>query len=136
MKNHHSNGRRKGLQLISPPQAIKNAEALLVAEDAMQIKRSVLLALSLFSIAPGGVSAQATSEVRAIVNRAIRASGGESRLTRLKAATWTLNGKYFENKPPSEFTGEWSRESPDRVRAILRGQINNRRFEFVTVLNG
>lgn len=99
----------------------------------MQCRPFLLAALAL---APGwAAQAQPSTEIRAIVNRAIRATGGEARLSQLKAGRWTVGGKYYETPTPTEFVGEWARESPDRMRAIIRGQTNNSKFEIITVFN-
>jgi hypothetical protein len=99
----------------------------------MQCRPFLLAALVL---APGLTArAEPRTEIRAILNRAIRATGGEARLSQLKAGKWTVRGKYYETQIPTEFVGEWARESPDRLRAVLRGQSNDSKFEMITVFN-
>lgn len=80
-------------------------------------------------------SAQEKADVAAVVSRAIAATGGASRLKRLKAATWTVKGKYYEAGTPIVFTQEWARELPDRARITTRGRTNDRQFEIVSVFN-
>jgi outer membrane lipoprotein-sorting protein len=104
-------------------------------EAEMRTRAAILLALCMLSGVPHKIAAQTPADVRAVVNRAIRASGGENRLSHFKAATWTVTGKFYETKPPTEFTSEWAHEVPDRVRAVLHARINGERFDVVTVFN-
>jgi putative sterol carrier protein len=84
---------------------------------------------------PGG-HAREPSGARALVDRAIRAAGGEARLERFKAATWKARGARHEMNRTVTFTGEFAAQMPDRTRAAVEGEANGQTFKIVFVLKG
>lgn len=101
----------------------------------MQRKTGLLLTLWLLVAWADVGRADEKADVAAIISRAIGATGGANRLKRLRAATWTVKGKYYEPGTPVEFTQEWARELPDRARITTRGRTNDRQFEIISVFN-
>jgi len=80
-----------------------------------------------------GTSARsAEQDAKAVLDKAIKAVGGEERLSKVKAFTWKgkTSIKFGENE--NEFDGRMTIELPDRSR----NEFSNEQFQGVIVLNG
>ena len=66
---------------------------------------------------------------RAVVNKAIKAAGGEKALTKHQAATWTEKGTYYGMGDGLPFTGKYAMQLPDKFRMEVEGV-------FTLVING
>ncbi|MBV9124217.1 MAG: hypothetical protein JO112_12740 [Planctomycetes bacterium] len=94
-----------------------------------------LAAWLLLVVLPGGHAGE-PSGARALVDRAIRATGGEAKLERFRAATWKARGARHEMNRTVTFTGEFAAQMPDRTRAAVEGEANGQAFKMVFVLKG
>lgn len=73
------------------------------------------------------------ADARAIIDKALKAIGGEEKATKLKAAVWTAKGKV----QGIEFRGTWSVELPHRSRVVvqlLAGGMSE--IGYVGIMNG
>jgi outer membrane lipoprotein-sorting protein len=61
------------------------------------------------------------SEARAIVDKAIKATGGEEVLSKVKAMTWNEKGTYHGMGEPQKYTAKYALEWPDRFRMEIEG---------------
>jgi hypothetical protein len=74
---------------------------------------------------------------RQVIERAIRATGGEEKLTKYQAAT--AKGKSTIYSPKGEeqtLTGEWAWQGKDRFRSVLKGMVKGQPTEVIEVING
>jgi hypothetical protein len=92
----------------------------------------VLLAVA----ACGAARADERSDAVAVLDKAIKAVGGEERLAKVKAATWKGKGKYFAVGGGVDVAGEWAIQGADRFRADLHMELNEAKVRQVRVLNG
>ena len=74
--------------------------------------------------------------VRAILDKAIQALGGETNLSKFKAATWKGKGKFNVAGQDLEFTGEWFVQPPDQMKTLITNEFNGMVFKQVRVVNG
>jgi hypothetical protein len=64
----------------------------------------------------GSVRADDQAEARVILDRAVRALGGQANLAKFQGATWTARGTVFGFDQEIAFTGGLSLRGPDRFR--------------------
>lgn len=71
-----------------------------------------------------------------ILEKAIKALGGDAKLEKLHAATWKSKGRYQVNEGVEvSFSDEWSVKG-DRNRIDLTGEVTGMMFKEVWVING
>jgi hypothetical protein len=73
--------------------------------------------------------AQEASEPRALIDKAIRAMGGEANLTKFKGMTWKEKGTFYGMGEGVPYSGSYALELPNRFRM----EIDN---AFIIVLDG
>jgi hypothetical protein len=80
--------------------------------------------------------AEDNKDVVAILDKAIKAMGGEEKLAAVKAATWKAKGKIRIMDNDSEFSSQATVEGFDRVRQEFEADFGGNAVKGVTVLNG
>lgn len=70
----------------------------------------------LFTSLVGSLRADDQAEGRKIIDKAIKASGGMDKLSKLKAMTWKSKGTYHGGEKAQAFTGNYSMQYPARFR--------------------
>jgi hypothetical protein len=85
-----------------------------------------------------GVPARADdkADAKAIVEKALKALGGEDKLGKLKSATWKAKGTLFLMDESIDYTGDWAAQSPDRLRVVIKGSFKGEKFTRTQILNG
>jgi outer membrane lipoprotein-sorting protein len=73
---------------------------------------------------------------KALVEKAMKAHGGETKIVQFKAETFKAKGKFYGIGDGVEYTGEWSLQSPDKMRVRIESGAGNMKFTFLRVLNG
>lgn len=96
----------------------------------------LLFALCLCFPARPSQSADGPEATKAIVDKAIKAHGGEEKLTKSKAATWKAKGRYFSLGQEIPFTGSWALQPPDKARIAVEGELKGRKFRRILVTDG
>jgi hypothetical protein len=84
----------------------------------------------------GFVRADDQAELKALVDKAIKVTGGEEKLAKYKAATWKAKGTFHGMGMAIPFTGDWAVQWPDQFRVAIVIEIDNMKFTFATVLSG
>jgi hypothetical protein len=77
----------------------------------------------------GPVRGEDTADAKAIVDKAIKAHGGEEKLSKFKGETWTGRGTYYGMGDGLPFTGHFAVQWPDRFRMEIEGA-------FIVVVDG
>src|SRR4051812_5104351 len=98
--------------------------------------RNGVLVLLAVSAAWGAARADERSDALAVIDKAVKAAGGEERLAKVKAATWKGKGKYFGVGGGVDLAGEWAIQGADRFRADLQMEYNEAKVLQLRVLNG
>src|SRR5947209_11610923 len=96
---------------------------------------SAVLVMALGTGVAGSVRA-AEDEAKAIVDKAIKALGGEEKLSKVKVATWKGKGKINFGGSDSEFTNQLIVQGLDHSRSEFESEIMGNKFKAVTVLAG
>ena len=97
--------------------------------------RSVVLALALVSV-PGLSARGDDHEANAVLDKAIKAIGGEAKLGKAVALTWKANGRSVNDGNANAFTNETSVQGLDQLRMEWQGEIDGNQVKGLTVLNG
>jgi hypothetical protein len=84
----------------------------------------------------GLARADEQADAEALLDKGIKALGGEANLTKFKAATWKGKGKIHFGDETADFTGEWALQAPDQFRVALEVTGKQAAFKQVRVLNG
>lgn len=95
-----------------------------------------MLALTLVCGFAGAVRADDAADAKAIVDKAIKALGGEEALGKVKAASWKAKTTRIFNGNESEGTTEVVMQDLDHYRQVITGQFNGNQFKGVTVISG
>lgn len=74
-------------------------------------------------------------ETRRIVDLAIRAAGGETKLKRVRAARWTSKTIVHGSRGVEETTGEYAQQLPDLYRAELVSETGGKTSRRIIVIN-
>jgi hypothetical protein len=73
---------------------------------------------------------------QAILDKAIKALGGEEKLSKVEAATWKGKGTITLNGNDNEFTSQATMQGLDHYRSEFEGEFDGNKVKGVTVLNG
>lgn len=92
-----------------------------------------LAAALALSTAAAGARAQ---DANAVVEKGIKALGGEEALSKIKAATWKTKTTITFNGNENQATTTTTVQGLDHFRQELDGEFNGNAFRAVTVLNG
>jgi len=72
---------------------------------------------------------------KAIVDKAIKATGSEDKLSKLRVISMKLKGTLHEGDMNISLTGEFTSQGGDKTRAIVHAEINGQAFTITEVLN-
>jgi hypothetical protein len=76
------------------------------------------------------------ADLKAVIDKAIQATGGAERLAKHKASTWKGKGTVFGLGQPIKFTGEWWIQPPLQARSVIEFDVNGTKGTRVQVVNG
>jgi hypothetical protein len=83
-----------------------------------------------------GVSRAEDKVAMAVLDRAIKALGGEEALARADVVSWKSKGKIYLEGTPNRFTLRTTFKGLDRHRSVFVGDFDGSEVELVTVLDG
>jgi hypothetical protein len=72
---------------------------------------------------------------QAIVDRAIKAHGGQENLNKFKAAVMKGKGTFYGLGKGVPYTGEWSVQGAQQMRFALESTLNGKTFKMIEVVN-
>lgn len=101
------------------------------------MRRIVCLAAALaFVVWAGAARADQPPDMKALIDKAIKAAGGEAKLAKFQAGTYQAKGKFYGMGEGIDFTGSWAFMYPDKFRFRIESGAGDQKFTFVRVLNG
>lgn len=99
-----------------------------------QFVSTVLAALLMSSLV--GLSRAGDQDTNAILDKAIKALGGEEKLGKATTVAWKSKGTITLNGSDNEFTSHSTLQGLDHYRSEFEGKFGDNDFKGVTVLNG
>ena len=101
------------------------------------MKRFSSLTLVCVLVAGMGYPARADEqEAKAVIDKAIKAMGGEEKLSRIKAFSAKGKGTVFFDGKEIPFTFEMKSQGIGQYRSAYEGEVDGNKFEGLTVLDG
>jgi hypothetical protein len=82
------------------------------------------------------VQADDQADAKAIIDKAIKATGGEAKLLKYKAAIWKGKGKINLMGNDIDFTIETAVQPPKQTRQRSEADFNGMKFERTSIING
>jgi hypothetical protein len=95
---------------------------------------SMLVAAFVLAIGEGARAGE--KEAKAVVDKAIKAIGGEEALAKATVLTWKTKATITLNDNENDFTGTTTSQGIDHYRAEFEGEFNGNSVKGVTVLDG
>jgi outer membrane lipoprotein-sorting protein len=95
-----------------------------------------LTAVALAVAATGPARADEKADTRAVIEKAIKARGGEEKLAKMEAVTFKAKGKFYGMGEGIDYTGEWAVQPPDKTRFQLEFEANGMKFTFLWIFDG
>jgi hypothetical protein len=101
------------------------------------MRKLVCLAAVLAVAAAGSARADDQADLRKVIDKAIKATGGEEKLAKFKAETFKMKGKFYGTGQEFDYTGEFQVQEPDKFRVQIDGDVNGMKATVYTqVVNG
>jgi hypothetical protein len=100
----------------------------------LTMRTLLISALAVGLVLTGSVRAPA-QDAKAILDKAVKVSGGLERLTKFRAVQTNVKGK-LEAMGGLEFTQEASMQEPDKIKAVVHLTVNGMQVTVTTVYNG
>ncbi len=100
----------------------------------MRLFGAVLTAACVF----GAVNAAraADPDAKAVIDKAIKAAGGEEKLAKIKAFSWKTKGVITFGDNDNDFTSESTLMVPDKYHSQFNGEFNGNAVTGITVFDG
>jgi hypothetical protein len=102
----------------------------------MRHGKYAFLVAGLVLAATGQARADDDTAVRALVDKAVQAQGGQDKLAKLPAVMAKLKGTFHGLGVAAAFTGEFAAQGPDRSKFDIEGEAGGQKFRLVHVLHG
>jgi hypothetical protein len=80
--------------------------------------------------------ARAADDPKGVLDKGIKALGGEDKLAKAKVISWKSKGKFFIQGNPNEFTSESMAQGLDHFRSRFEGDFGGQKIEGIGVLAG
>jgi hypothetical protein len=101
------------------------------------MKRSFLAAISAtVFFAAGGLALADDQDVKVVVDKAIKALGGEEKLSKFETFTMKAKGTITFNGNGNPFTSQATVQGVDHIRSEFEGEFNGNPVKGVTVIDG
>jgi hypothetical protein len=95
---------------------------------------SLVAGLVLAGAAP--VRADEQKDIRALLDKAVKASGGEEKLTKLIAGTTKFKGKMQFMGQELDIGGEFCLQLPDKLKVDISFEVMNMKIQVIQIFNG
>jgi len=99
------------------------------------MRRLVCLA-TVLALLTGAARATEPADVKKVIEKAIKAAGGEEKLAQFNTETIKLKGKFYGIGDGIDYTGTWDIQLPDKMRFKIEGGDGDMKFTFLRVTNG
>jgi hypothetical protein len=103
---------------------------------AMRTTVGLAAVAAALGLAAGAARAGDQAELRALIDKAIQAAGGEEKLAKYAGVTFKAKGKFYGQGEGIDYTGEWAMQLPRQERVRIDAEANGMTFTFILVVNG
>jgi hypothetical protein len=100
------------------------------------MRRFVCLAVALSLTVAGLGRAEEKAEPKALIEKAIKATGGEETIAKFKVTIFKDKGKFYGMGQGEAYTGEFTVQHPDKMRVKIEAGAGDMKFTFIQVVNG
>lgn len=101
------------------------------------MRRIVCVAAALALAATGAARADDQADLKKVIDKAIKATGGEEKLAKFHANTFKEKGKFYGmSEEGTPFTGEFAVQHPDKMRVKIEADAGGNSFTFIQVVDG
>src|SRR5436309_235981 len=100
------------------------------------MRRILYLATVVTLTMAGQARADEQADMQAVIDKAIKAAGGEAKLAKFKAEVFKGKGKYYGMGDGIDYTGEWAVQHPGQIRVQIDTSAGDMKFTFINVVNG
>ena len=101
--------------------------------------RNLWCAVCALGIALAGLAtarADEQSDLKAVIDKALKAHGGADNITKYKAATSKVKGTFYGSGQEISFTGDYASQAPGQRANRIEAEVNGMKFAFAQVVNG
>jgi hypothetical protein len=102
----------------------------------MQRFLGAVLAATIVVLGPAALVRAADPDPGAVLDKAIKALGGEEMLKKAETATWKSKGTLTFNGNDNAFTVQSTTQGLDHYRSVFEGQFGDNEIKAVAVVNG
>jgi hypothetical protein len=102
----------------------------------MRLALRFWLAAGVVLAVSGLARADEQGDIKAILDKAIKAHGGEEKLSKGKVVSIKSKGKFYGFGDGIDYTMEETSQLPDKTRRKIEGDAMGNKFEFIQVING
>jgi hypothetical protein len=100
------------------------------------MRRILCLAVALLPAACATAVADDAAAVKALIDKAIKAAGGDDNLAKFIAQSFKVKGKWYGMGDGLDYTGAWDIQRPDKLRLQFDVTAGGMTFTFVRIVNG
>src|ERR1700687_2585992 len=97
---------------------------------------SASLVLGLVFVAPALARADDEADLKALIDKAIKAHGGADKVAKNKATTMKFKGKIYAVACGLDYTGDLSTQAPGQIRTDIKFSAGGMDFTVINVVNG
>ena len=97
--------------------------------------RTILIGIFILSTV-GVLQSGDQADVRAIIDKAIKAQGGADKIAKYPASTFKISGTFYGLGEGIPYTGEWAVQGPKQIRFVIESKVMDVTFKFTRVVNG
>jgi hypothetical protein len=102
----------------------------------MRCVLSASLVLGLILAAPLLARADDDADMKALIEKAIKAHGGAEKLSKNKATTMKFKGKVYAVADGLDYTGELALQTPGKIRTDINFEVMGMKFDVINIVNG
>src|SRR5437868_7833014 len=102
----------------------------------MRSNLSMALSVCVFLAFTSVTRADNAADAKELVAKAIKASGGEAKLSKIKAVTMKANGKYYGMGDAIDYTATNAWQAPDKEREEIKFEAGGQKMTLIFIFNG
>lgn len=99
------------------------------------MRRIWVASLSMALALAASLRAEGKADAKAVIDKAIKAAGGETNLAKFKAMTWKDKGTFHGLGMPLPYTGAMAIQWPDQSREAIDSEAMGQKFTMIMVVN-